>query len=482
MQKISQFYINGEWVEPLSTDTISLVDPYTLQEALVCAMGNEADTNRAVEAAKRAFPSWSQSHVEERLSLIERVIAEMSLRHEHLAVSLAKGMGMPISAARTSGVQVPIVMAKGFADALRTFRFREYVGTTLNVKQPIGVCGLITPWNWPLGQIVQKVFPAIAAGCTMILKPSEMTPLDAIAFAEAIHAAGVPPGVFNLVLGAGSVVGARLASHPDVPLISITSSTTAGVAVAQAGARFMKRVAAELGGKSANVLLDDVDLRAAVDAGVRNAFRNCGQSCSAPTRMLVPASQYEEAKIIARETANSIKLGAPMDESTEMGPIAFQLQFDRIQRHISNAIDEGAELIAGGLGNPETHPSSLYPRPTVFGVKDPKSRIAQEEVFGPVLVIQPYSDDAEALEIANGTAYGLGGYVQSASLQRAREFALKMHTGTVNINGSPLDWNAPFGGVKMSGIGRERGLAGLEEYLEIKSIIGYGTVADKEQS
>jgi aldehyde dehydrogenase (NAD+) len=482
MHQIEKFYIDGEWVHPLSSESIILFDPVTGQQSCVCAIGNEADTDRAVEAAKQAFPKWSQSSVDERLRLIERLVDEMVSRHEALAVALSEGMGMPIAAARTSGVQVPIIMAKGFADALRTFRFAETVGNTLIVKQPIGVCGLITPWNWPLGQIVQKVFPALATGCTMVLKPSEMTPRDAVLFTEAVHAAGIPRGVFNLVMGTGGAVGTRLASHPDVPMISITSSTAAGVAVSQVGARFMKRVAAELGGKSANVLLADADFPTAVDVGVRNAFRNCGQSCSAPTRMLVPASRYEEVKGIARETANSIRLGHPMHEATELGPIAFKRQFDNIQRHIAGAIDDGAELIAGGLGNPEAYPASLYPRPTIFGITDPRAPIAQEEVFGPVLVIQPYRDEDEALQIANGTAYGLGGYVQSNNQERARRFALQMHAGTINLNGSPLDWNVPFGGIKMSGIGRERGVSGLEEYLEVKSIVGYADADERIKS
>lgn len=468
----TSFYLDGQWLDRPDAPRIAVIDPVSEGVLGDIAAGSALDVDLAVAAAKRAFVTFSQSTVEERIALLGRVLALMQERAEQFARAISTEMGAAIAFARASQVPFAIAHVRAQIEVLRSYSFVSRLGDAAVVKEAIGVCGLITPWNWPLYQLTAKVAPALAAGCTVVLKPSELSPYSALMFAQVMHDAGVPPGVFNLVNGTGEVVGAALAAHPDVELISITGSTRAGVLVAQAAAATVKRVVQELGGKSPNVFLDDADFEQGVPKGVLAGMRNVGQSCSAPTRMLVPAARLAEVEALAAQAAGGIKVGDPRDEGTTMGPVANHAQFKRVQEMIQAGIDEGARLICGGLGRPGEMAQGYFVRPTIFSGVTADMRVAREEIFGPVLVIIPYRDEAHAIELANDTVYGLGAHLQSADLTRARRVAGQIRAGQVHVNYPAWNAHAPFGGYKRSGNGREYGVYGLEEYLETKAIVG----------
>ncbi|ACC74862.1 aldehyde dehydrogenase family protein [Paraburkholderia phymatum] len=474
MSHAAQFYIDGCWVEPASARWFDLVDPSTEGPFETLAVGNADDVNRAVAAARRAFPAWSATSVAERVALLRRVLQIYERRTDEFAEAMRREMGAPITFARNGQAARGPAHLNTLIDVLERFAFEEQRGSTRVVLEAIGVCGLITPWNWPVNQIVVKIAPALAAGCTMVLKPSEYSPLSALLFAEVLDEAQLPAGVFNLVNGDGPDVGEAIASHPDIDMVSFTGSTRAGVLVAQAAAPTVKRVAQELGGKSANILLDDVDLEEAVKRGVAACFTNSGQSCSIPTRMLVPRHLMNDAAQIAKRAAQTYRVGPTDDPSTQLGPLVNRAQFERVQALIQRGIDEGARLVAGGTGLPAGIDKGYYAKPTIFADVTPDMTIAREEIFGPVLSMMPYESEEEAIEIANGTDYGLAAYVQSADLTRARKVGRALRAGGVHLNYPPADFHAPFGGYKRSGNGREWGEAGLREYLETKAIVGYG--------
>jgi aldehyde dehydrogenase (NAD+) len=473
VEHAGQFYIDGRWRACTTLASTSVVDPASEQVVGQIAAGGPDDVDFAVAAARRAFPVFSQTSMEDRVALLGRILELIKQRAELFVDALVTEMGAAITFARASQVPFAAEHVRVSMDVLRRYRFLTLNGTTATAKEAIGVCALITPWNWPLYQITAKVAPAIAAGCTIVLKPSELSPYSALLFAQVMHDAGAPAGVFNLVNGTGDVVGAALAAHPDVDMISITGSTRAGVLVAQAAAPTVKRVVQELGGKSPNVFLDDADFAQGVAKGVLAGFRNVGQSCSAPARMLVPAARLAEVEVLAADAAAGIRVGDPRLEETTMGPIANAAQYDRVQSMIAAGIDEGAKLVCGGLGRPEGLDRGFFVRPTIFSQVVPNMRIAREEIFGPVLSIMPYRDEEVAVVIANDTVYGLGSHVQSCDPERARRFASRIRAGQVHINYPAWDGQAPFGGYKRSGNGREYGVFGLEEYLETKAIIGY---------
>jgi aldehyde dehydrogenase (NAD+) len=477
MREMLQFYIDGQWVDPVTPRQIDVINPATEEPCGRISLGSAADVDLAVAAAKRVEASYAATSREERLELLQAVLAEFMKRYDDIAEAVMEEMGAPRGLAKGAQTGSGSQHIKAAIRSLKTFEFEERNRTTLIVREPIGVCALITPWNWPVNQVVVKVAPALAAGCTMVLKPSEIAPFDAMIFAEVLDAAGVPAGVFNLVNGDGPGVGSAMSQHPDVAMVSFTGSTRAGVAVAQNAAPTVKRVAQELGGKSANVLLDDVDLEAAVRDGAVNCFDNTGQSCDAPTRMLVPRARMEEVAAIAAEVANTTRVGDPRDDTTEVGPLVSEQQWNKVQDLIQNGIDEGATLVAGGTGRPKGLDKGFFARPTVFANVSNEMSIAREEIFGPVLSIIPYDDDDDAVAIANDTPYGLSGYVSSGDHDRACRVAARMRTGMVHINGADLDSMAPFGGYKHSGNGREWGPHGMEEFLEVKSIYGYGVGA-----
>jgi aldehyde dehydrogenase (NAD+) len=474
MSHALQFYIDGAWVDPVTPARLEVIDPATEEAFAEISLGTAADVDRAVAAAKAAFPAFSRTSRDERLALLRRVLTAYQARYAEVAATLSREMGAPAALAMNSQAAMGTAHLNKMIEALEQFEFSFRRGSTLIVKEPIGVCGFITPWNWPINQIVCKVAPALAAGCTMVLKPSEIAPLNAILFAEAMDAAGVPKGVFNLVNGDGPTVGHAISSHPDIDMVSFTGSTRAGVLVAKAAADTVKRVHQELGGKSANIILEDADLTRAVTRGVTGCFGNSGQSCNAPTRMFVPASLHDEALGIAAQAAAGFRVGPPNAEGTNLGPVVSQTQYDKIQRLIEAGIAEGAQLVVGGPGRPEGLNRGYYVRPTIFGAVKPEMTIAREEIFGPVLAILPYRDEAEAIRLANDTVYGLAAYVQSGSLAHARAVAAEMRAGNVYLNYPAWDAGAPFGGYKQSGNGREYGEFGLAEFLEIKGIVGYG--------
>ena len=466
-------YIDGAWVELPGAQTLPVIDPSSGESIAEVAAGTSVDLDRAVAAARRAFPAFAASPVEARIALLERIHALILERAEPLARILTLEMGAAIGHARAAHVPLAAAHVQAAIDVLRDYDFLTMRGSTAIVREPIGVCALITPWNWPLYQITAKVAPALAAGCTLVLKPSELSPLSAMMFAQIVHDAGAPAGVFNLVNGTGSEVGAAMAAHPDVDMISITGSNRAGVLVAQAAAPTVKRVTQELGGKSPNILLPDADFERVVPLGVMAAFRNVGQSCSAPTRMIVPRDRLAEVEAIVRATAESIVVGPPGEEATVMGPIANRAQFHRVQTMIAAGLDDGARLVCGGAGQPEGLEQGFFVRPTIFSDVTCAMRIAQEEIFGPVLVIMPYDDVNEAVDMANDSMFGLGGHVQGKDMEQARSIARSIRTGQVHLNHPAWDPHAPFGGYKRSGNGREYGAFGFEEYLEVKSILGF---------
>jgi aldehyde dehydrogenase (NAD+) len=474
MSRAASFYIDGQWVEPHVPAWFDVIDPATETVIDRLALGDATDVDRAVAAARKALPAYAQTSVQQRIDLLRRIVAVYERRQEEFAQAMRLEMGSPITASRNFQVPRGWLHLNQLIEVLERFEFEQRQGNTVLRYEPVGVCGLITPWNWPINQIVVKVGPALAAGCTMVLKPSEYSPLSSLLFAEVLDEAGVPAGVFNLVNGDGPGVGAALSAHPDIDMLSFTGSTRAGVQVAKAAADTVKRVAQELGGKSANILLDDANLQDAVTRGVAACFTNSGQSCSIPTRMLIPRSLMSDAVQIARQAAEAFKVGATDDASTQLGPLVNRAQFRRVQALIQQGIDEGAELVTGGVGKPDGLSRGYFVKPTVFANVSPTMSIAQEEIFGPVLSMIPYDSEAEAIQIANGTHYGLAAYVQSADQQRARNVARALQAGSVHLNYPSADFSAPFGGYKRSGNGREWGEFGLREYLEVKSMVGYG--------
>lgn len=471
MREYLKFYIDGRWVDPLQPNPFDVENPATEEVAGKISLGSASDVDAAVTAARRAFASWSQTSREERLELLEAILAEYQKRLGDLADAVTEEMGAPPSLAAGPQAQLGLGHLITAIDVLKNFPFSEQHGATLIAKEPIGVCGLITPWNWPLNQIAVKVYPALATGCTMILKPSEVAPFSAHVFTEILDAAGVPAGVFNVVNGDGPGVGVALASHPGIDMVSFTGSTRAGVEVATNAAPTVKRVTQELGGKSPNVVLDDAGFADSVRAGVANMMPNSGQSCNAPSRMLVPRSRMEEAISIAREVAEQVNVGAPAD-ARAIGPVASRTQFEKVQGLIQRGIDEGATVVAGGPGRPTGLDKGYYVKPTVFANVTNDMTIAREEIFGPVLCILGYDDIDHAVEIANDTEYGLAGYVSGADLETARAVARRIRAGWVTINHA-FDMNAAFGGYKRSGNGREWSEFGFHEYLEVKSTLGY---------
>lgn len=473
MSHAQQFYIDGQWVQPSGSRTLGVVDPSTEEVFETIALGEQADVGKAVAAARAAFPAFAATSKQERLALMRRLLEAYKARYDAVAETLSREMGAPTTLAHRAQAAMGTAHLAKMIETLENFHFEELRGTTLVAKEPIGVVGMITPWNWPINQIMCKVAPALAAGCTMVLKPSEIAPLNAVIFAEAMHEAGVPKGVFNLVQGDGPTVGEAIARHPGVDMVSFTGSTRAGILVAKAAADTVKRVHQELGGKSANIILDDADLKTAVKLGVESVMRNSGQSCNAPTRMFVPAKLHEEALAVAKATAEPLKVGAPSSEDSFLGPVVSEVQYEKIQRLIESGIKEGATLVTGGPGRPEGLNRGYYVRPTVFGNVTDDMTIAREEIFGPVLSILPYESEAEVVARANDTPYGLASYVQSGSLERARKVAAQMRSGNVYINYPAWDAGAPFGGYKQSGNGREYAEFGLEEFLEIKGTVGY---------
>jgi len=469
-----KFYIDGQWIAPAKPATLDVIDPSTEEAYTQISLGSRADVDKAVAAARRAFASFSQTTREQRLALLNKVLEIYNRRYEDVAQAISQEMGAPITWAREAQAAAGRVHLESTIKALEDYEFSHLRGTTMVVKEPIGVCALITPWNWPLNQIVCKVAPAIAAGCTVVLKPSEIAPISGIVFAEIMDEAGVPKGVFNLVNGTGPDVGQVMAEHPDVDMVSFTGSTRAGILVAKAAADTVKRVAQELGGKSANIILPDADFAHAVREGVNACFGNTGQSCDAPTRMLVPASRHDEALEVAKAAAEAHRTGDPRSTETQLGPVVSQMQYDKIQRLIETGISEGARLVTGGLGRPENLNRGYYIRPTVFGHVSPDMTIAREEIFGPVLSVISYQDEDDAVRIANDTVYGLAAYVQSRNIENARRVASKMRAGSVYLNYPDWDTHAPFGGYKQSGNGREYADWGIHDFLEIKGIVGYG--------
>ena len=468
----TQFYINGEWVDPIGGERLDVVNPATEQVIGEVALGGVEDVDRAVAAAVGAFETYSQTTREERVELLSKIVDVYKNRIPEVARAISEEMGAPIGLAMAAQAPAGLGHFLSTLSVLKRFEFEEDIGSSRVIREPAGVCGLITPWNWPINQIACKVAPALAAGCTMVLKPSEVAPFNAILFAEILDEAGVPAGVFNLVNGDGPTVGVAISSHPDVDMVSFTGSTRAGIEVARNAAPTVKRVAQELGGKSANIILDDTDFSAAISRDVFGVCTNSGQSCNAPTRMLVPDARMDEAAAIAKAAAAQVKVGDPSDAGTTIGPVVSAVQFEKIQALIEKGIEEGATLECGGTGRPDGLNAGYYVKPTVFSHVTNDMTIAREEIFGPVLSLIGYEDDDDAVRIANDTSYGLSGYVSGQS-ERARDVARRIRTGNVHLNGAPVDNKAPFGGYKQSGNGREWGRYGFEEFLETKAIMGY---------
>ena len=467
-----QFFIDGAWVDPISEETLDVINPATEKPVATIALGGDADVDSAVAAARAAFESFSQTTKDERVALLSRVIDVYKAHMSEIAALVRLEMGAPTGLAEAAQAPAGLGHLMATLEALKVEPFEEQIGSTSVVYEPVGVCGFITPWNWPLNQIVAKVAPALATGCTMVLKPSEIAPLNAIAFAQVLEEAGVPKGVFNLVNGDGPTVGHALTVHPDIDMISFTGSTRAGIQVAQGAAPTVKRVAQELGGKSANIFLDDDSLPEALARDVAGLYVNSGQSCNAGARMLVPAERMDEAIEIARTATADVVVGAPDAEGTAVGPVVSEAQFNKVQGLIEAAIEEGATLVTGGPGRPDGLDAGYYVQPTVFANVTNDMRIAREEIFGPVLTLIGYEDEDEAVAIANDTEYGLAGMVSSSDPDRARQVARRMRTGMVHLNGAPLTADAPFGGYRQSGNGREYAAHGLREFLEAKSIYG----------
>jgi aldehyde dehydrogenase (NAD+) len=467
-----QFYIDGAWVDPIEAKEFKVINPATEAVAGVISMGGPKDVDRAVGAARRAFDSYSRTTPAERLALMERILAAYKAHYDEIAQAISIEMGAPITLAKGSQTRIGVGHISAMIEVLKTFKFEEIRGTTRLVQEPVGVCALITPWNWPMNQVAAKVVPALAAGCTMVLKPSEYSPFSAVLWTKVMHEAGVPAGVFNLINGDGPSVGAPLSSHREVDMVSFTGSTRAGTEVARNAAASVKRVHQELGGKSPNILLDDADFERAVKQSVLHVFQNSGQSCNAPTRMLVPADKMAEVEAIAKRTAQTVVVGDPASDKTTVGPVVSRLQFERVEGFIEKGIAEGAHLVTGGTGRPEGLSKGYFVKPTIFSNVRNDMTIAREEIFGPVLCILPYRTEEEAVQIANDTPYGLAAYVWSQDNVRARRVGSRIRAGQVALNGAWGDMQTPFGGFKMSGNGREYGEFGLRDFLEVKAVIG----------
>ncbi len=476
MLDMRKFYIDGDWASPVIADDLEVIDPSTEEACATISLGSIDDVNRAVAAARRAFESWAERDVEERIECAEKILAVYTDRAEEMAEAISLEMGAPISMAKAQQAATGSNHIRNFIRAARHFRFVRMLGPHAPndriIMEPIGVCGLITPWNWPMNQVTLKVMPAMLAGCTMILKPSELAPLSSMLFAEIMDEAGVPPGVFNLVNGDGAGVGTMLSGHPDIEMISFTGSTRAGTAITRKAADTLKRVSLELGGKGANIVFADADKKA-VRRGTLHCFNNTGQSCNAPTRMLVQRPIYDDAVEAAAAAAETARAGSPREAGNHMGPAVSRTQFDRIQALIQAGIDEGARLVAGGPGRPDGLGRGYYVRPTVFADVSNDMTVAREEIFGPVLSIIPFDTEEEAIRIANDTPYGLTNYVQSADDEKRKRVARRLRSGMVEMNGLPRGAGSPFGGVKASGNGREGGHWGMEEFMEVKSISGW---------
>ena len=471
MKHYDKCYIDGQWVEPLSATSFELVDPSTEQVFATVALAGAQDVDRAVQAARRAFWDFSHTTKEERIALLERIVAVFLVREAEVAAAITQELGAPVCMKQRTGAAID-----AFRQAIKTlkaYEFQTRLGDNIVRREPIGVCGLITAWNWPAQLLATKISAALAAGCSVIVKPSEFTPVTAILMMEVLHEAGVPHGVVNLVIGDGPTVGNAICKHPDIDFVSFTGSTRAGILVAEAAAGTVKRVAQELGGKSANIILPDADLSAAVRWNVARAFTNTGQSCHAPTRILVQEAQVDEVVRLLADEVAKVRVGDPQDAATVVGPVVNRAQFERVQRYIQVGLDEGARLVSGGLGRPEGLSRGYYVKPTIFADVKPEMTIAQEEIFGPVLAVIAYKTEADAIAIANGTEYGLGGYVFTRDPVRGMDIGARMRAGRIFLNGAPSNTEAPMGGYKRSGNGREMGVFGLEEYLEVKAMIGF---------
>ncbi len=474
MIELNRFYIDGSWVNPVESRVVPIENPATAGTIGELHLGSGADVDKAMAAARRAFDGYSRTGRAERVELLDAMLAEYKRRYAEIAEAITAEMGAPATLASQSQAACGTGHIATTRKALKSYVFEHDIGSTRIVREPVGVCGLITPWNWPINQVACKVVPALAAGCTMVLKPSELAPISAHLFAEVLDEAGVPAGAFNLVHGDGPTVGAAIAAHPEADMVSFTGSTRAGSLVAKAAADSIKRVSQELGGKSPNLILDDADLARAVRHGVFLCFENTGQSCNAPTRMLVPDALYDEAVNLAVATAAKVRVGDPRLEATTMGPLVGEAQWNKVQALIHAGIDEGARLVAGGPGRPEGIERGWFVRPTIFADVVPGMTIEREEIFGPVLSILRYSDLDQAIAVANDTPYGLSAYVTSGDLSRARQVATRLRAGMVHLNGASTDFNAPFGGYKQSGNGREWGAHGIEEFTELKAVMGFG--------
>ena len=474
MENLKNFYINGKWVAPLSSDSMPILNPATEEKIGTLPLGNKSDVDRAVSAAKSAFESFSQTSKADRLDLLKQVKKLTERRFEDLAQAMLTEMGTPITFSRDSQADAAIGHLNGFIQALEQLEDQTILPSgDILVREPIGVCGLITPWNWPVNQVVLKVLPALATGCCCVLKPSEYTPISAMIYAEILHDAGYPAGVFNLVNGEGPVVGSAMSQHQDIQMMSFTGSTRAGTSVVRESAETVKRVTLELGGKSPNIVFSDCNLEDQIAYSVRECMSNTGQSCDAPTRLLVEQTCYDSVLQIAKSVAEDLKVGDPRDENTEIGPLFDKIQFERVQAMIEVGINEGCRVLTGGLGKPDGLNTGWFVKPTIFCDANNNMRVAREEIFGPVLVIIPFQNETEAIEIANDTPYGLASFLQTGDSERAKRVAKKLKAGSVHLNGAAIEYGTPFGGFKQSGNGREGGLMGLEDYLETKSLHGF---------
>ena len=474
MENLKNFYINGKWVAPLSSDSMPILNPATEEKIGTLPLGNKSDVDRSVSAAKSAFESFSQTSKADRLDLLKKVKKLTERRFEDLAQAMLTEMGTPITFSRDSQADAAIGHLNGFIEALEQLEDQTILPSgDILVREPIGVCGLITPWNWPVNQVVLKVLPALATGCCCVLKPSEHTPMSAMIYAEILHEAGYPAGVFNLVNGEGPVVGSAMSQHQDIQMMSFTGSTRAGTSVVRESAETVKRVTLELGGKSPNIVFSDCNLEDQIAYSVRECMSNTGQSCDAPTRLLVEQTCYDSVLQIAKSVAEDLKVGDPRDENTEIGPLFDKIQFERVQAMIEVGINEGCRVLTGGLGKPDGLNTGWFVKPTIFCDANNNMRVAREEIFGPVLVIIPFQNETEAIEIANDTPYGLASFLQTGDSERAKRVAKKLKAGSVHLNGAAIEYGTPFGGFKQSGNGREGGLMGLEDYLETKSLHGF---------
>jgi aldehyde dehydrogenase (NAD+) len=470
MKDLRKFYVDGEWVDPICANDLAVENPATEELVATISLGAMTDVNRAVAAAKHAFPSYSQTSVDERIALLEKLLTIYSDRYDEMAVAISIEMGAPISFSTTAQADCGRGHINAALEALKEFKFERQIGSTRVVKEAIGVCGFITPWNWPINQISCKVAPALATGCTMVLKPSEIAPISGYLFTEMMHQAGFPDGVYNMINGNGPDVGAVIAAHPDIDMVSFTGSTRAGVLVAKAAADTVKRVTQELGGKSPNIIFDDANLEKDVTAGVRRMMNNTGQSCNAPSRMLVQSSVYDQAIKIAKIAAEDIAVDQPTKEGGHLGPLSSRVQFDKVQGLIKKGIEEGANVVAGGPGKPDGLDIGYFVKPTVFSGVSNDMTIAQEEIFGPVLTMISFDTEEQAIEIANDTPYGLAAYFSTASEERAARVASQLRAGMISVNSASQNYTAPFGGYKQSGNGREWGEFGFDDFLEIKGI------------